>query len=96
MKLTDYVKLIEEIAKSPDDLTKLDKLKDEITADLTTLETLTSENTNLTNKVKDLRDTNMKLFLKNGSTVETKEPEKEKTNDEIFDELITKQLSEEN
>lgn len=96
MKLNDYVKLIEEIAKSPDDLAKLDKLKDEITADLTNLETLSLENTNLTNKVKDLRDTNMKLFLKNGATVETTEPEKEKTNDEIFDELITKRLSEEN
>ena len=86
----DYFKIIDSLAKEVSSLDILNALKDEITKDLTTLETLTNENKNLNEKVADLRDTNLKLFLKTGTEIKEEEVPVEKTDEDIFNEFLQK------
>lgn len=84
----DYFKIIDSLAKEVSSLDILNALKDEITKDLTTLETLTNENKNLNEKVADLRDTNLKLFLKTGTEIKEEEVPVEKTETELFNDFL--------
>lgn len=88
MTKQDYMKLIDKFLSNTDDLSLIEKLKSELETEIDSLESIKVANEELSNKVQELRDTNMKLFLKQGSTIKETEPETEVSEAEAFDELL--------
>lgn len=72
-----------------DKLDELNELVNECMSLESTLESTRGEIDSLNAQIAELRDTNMKLFLKvQGEEQTAEEEEKEPTADEIFDEII--------
>lgn len=91
MKLDDYKALFKEAAdkdKAPEALSKLLKA---VTEDVTTLESLTQANTENEKKIRDLQDTNMKLFLAQTGEEQKEEEEPEVTPRSIAEEMFRKE-----
>lgn len=91
MKYEEYETMLNDLVSNPDTmLTKIDAFKDAIKTDLTSLESLTNEKNDLDKRVRDLQDTNMKLYLSMGgaSTPVEEESEEEKIANMSFEEYI--------
>lgn len=88
MKYEDYEAKLTELVKNPDSaaLAVQDILKD-LKADSETFASLEANVAAQEGRIKDLQDTNMKLFLRQTGGAENQEPE-EKTADEVIDELF--------
>lgn len=88
MKYEDYEKKLTELVKNPDSaaLAVQDILKD-LKADSETFASLEANVAAQEGRIKDLQDTNMKLFLRQTGGDSGQEPE-EKTADEVIDELF--------
>ena len=86
----DYDKIINDFLSNTDDLSKIDDIKNYLKEDLTALSEATTNNNALSDKVAELRDLNLQLFLKTGSeTAKEDNPTEEvpeKTLDELFKE----------
>ena len=64
MTYAEYEKTINELLSNPDTaLANTGKLLEELKKDTTSLETMQTENEKLNARIKDLQDTNMKLYL---------------------------------
>lgn len=64
MTYEEYEKSINGVLSNPDTaLANIPTVLDEIKKDLTNLETVTTENASLQQRIKDLQETNMKLYL---------------------------------
>lgn len=92
MKFEEYEKIINDLVSDPDTmLVKVDGLKEAIKTDITSLESLTAEKSDLETRIRTLQDTNMRLFLSvtDGSVPENDEPsEEEKVADMDFEEYM--------
>ena len=90
MKYEEYENRITEVLKNPDTaLVEIKGVFEELKKDLTTLETLTVANADYEKRVKDLQDTNMKLFLSQGTKIEdTTDPEEPKQGEEVLNEFL--------
>ena len=91
MKFEEYDAMLTDLLSNPDTaLTKVDALKDALKTDLTSLESLTTEKGDLETRIRDLQDTNMKLYLSQGGFAPEKEEqsEEEKIADMSFEEYI--------
>lgn len=88
MKYEDYESKLTELVKNPDSaaLAVQDILKD-LKADSETFASLEANVAAQEGRIKDLQDTNMKLFLRQTGGDSGQEPE-EKTADEVIDELF--------
>ena len=77
MTYEEYEKSINSVLSNPDTaLANIPAVLDEIKKDLTSLETVTTENASLQQRIKDLQETNMKLYLSmTGSEPDTEEDE---------------------
>lgn len=91
MKYEEYENRITEVLKNPDTaLVEIKGVFEELKKDLTTLETLTVANADYEKRVKDLQDTNMKLFLSQGTKIDdSADPEEEPREGEaVIDEFL--------
>lgn len=88
MKYEEYEAKINNLVKNPDSAATaaLDLLKD-LKADSETFASLEASVAEKDGRIKDLQDTNMKLFLRQTGGTDDQEPE-EKTPDEMLDELF--------
>lgn len=87
MKLDDYKNLFKDAAdkdKAPEALSKLLKA---VTDDVTALENLTTAHADDEKKIRELQDTNMRLFL-----AQTGEPQKEEEEEEITPQSIAEKM----
>lgn len=83
MSYEEYKKLIDELITSPDTApANVQNILEQLKTDLTTLESLKTENTGLNEKVKVLQDTNIKLYMSQGGT-----PVEENTEDEVDEDV---------
>lgn len=88
MRKADYSDIIT-LLGNPDTVAEgLVKLSDKLTVDEAEFGRLTESNNSL-------RDTNAKLALRITEPVKVTEPEKEKTDEEIFNDLFTSQFNKE-
>lgn len=90
MKLDEYKALFQKAGdadKAPEALSELLKA---ITEDITTLDSLVEAHTEDEKKIRDLQDTNMKLFLAQTGKVETEEEEPEVTPQSIAEAMFKK------
>lgn len=85
MSYEEYKKLIDELITNPDTApANVQNILNQLQTDLTTLDSLKAENTGLNEKVKTLQDTNIKLYMSQGSAPVVNENEnKEKTEEEV-------------
>ena len=97
MKYAEYKEKIDGLLTNPDTaLAGIDEVYESLEADLTTRDSLADENETLKNKVKELQETNIKLYMSQGgdNTEETDGKEDEavdediKAVDDFFDELF--------
>ena len=88
MKYEDYEQKLNAVVANPDSAATavLDILKD-LKADSETFASLEASVAEKDGRIKDLQDTNMKLFLRQTGGAAEQEPE-EKTPDEMIDELF--------
>lgn len=87
MKLDEYKALLKDATdadKAPEALSKILK---GVTEDVTTLETLTTAHADDEKKIRELQDTNMRLFL-----AQTGEPQKEEEEPEITPQSIAEKM----
>lgn len=63
MKIDEYKSLISELSETENMAEVLQKILDAITDDTSKLENLETTNNELNEKIRELQDTNMKLFL---------------------------------
>lgn len=91
MKLDDYKKLFQKAGdkdKAPEALSELLKA---VTEDVTTLEALTQAHADDEKKIRDLQDTNMKLFLAQTGQREEVEEEKPVTPVDIANDMFSEE-----
>lgn len=92
MKFEEYEKMINDALQNADKAPVL--MKDVLTnikADVTTLGTQSETIIEQEKRIRDLQDTNMKLFLsQTGQKAEEKEPDEEKTGQAAIDEFLSK------
>lgn len=88
MKYEEYESKLTDLVKNPDSaaIAVQDILK-ELKADSETFASLEASVSEKDGRIKDLQDTNMKLFLRQTGGSDEQEPE-EKTADEMLDELF--------
>ena len=79
MKYEEYQSKINEVLSNPDTaLANIAPVMDEIKNDLTALDSMSQENESLKARIRDLQDTNMKLYL-----AQTGEAAEEKTDEPV-------------
>lgn len=92
MTYNEYVEAINKVLAEPDTaLVNIQTVTDELKTDLETFATVTAENEKLNQRIRDLQDTNMKLFLQTGGKAEQHEDEEDeatKIDEMSFDEYI--------
>lgn len=87
MKFEEYTDLIDKIVKQPDSLDLFDELREKLKTDSSAFEELTAKSDEMANKINELRDTNLRLYLKvGGEEVKEPEPEPEQDLGELFKE----------
>jgi len=77
MKIDEYKSLISELSETENMTDVLQKILDAITEDTARLESLETTNNELNEKIRELQDTNMKLFLAQTKPSEEEEEEEE-------------------
>lgn len=77
MKIDEYKSLISELSKTENMTEVLQKILDAIIEDTAKLESLETTNNELNDKIRELQDTNMKLFLSQTKQSEEEEEEEE-------------------
>lgn len=77
MKIDDYKVLLSELNETENMADVLQKILDAITEDTSKLENLETTNNELNEKVRELQDTNMKLFLAQTNKNKEDDPEEE-------------------
>lgn len=83
MKYEEYEKTIKEIIAKPDTaMAEIGKVLEELKSDLTTFQTITEEHAAMQTRIKDLQETNARLFLG-----VTKSPDKEDVQEADDDDL---------
>lgn len=89
MVYEEYDKMLTDILSNPDTaLANIGAFKDALKEDLTSLESAKVANGDLEKRVRDLQDTNMKLYLsQGGAPIEEEEPEPV-TGEAVIDELM--------
>ena len=93
MTYSEYENRIKEVLSKPDTaLTEIQGVLDELKKDITTLETLTVTNTEQEKRIKDLQDTNMKLFLSTGKEIDdnNNDPDEPAEGEAVFKEFTDK------
>lgn len=94
MNYEEYETTIRTILSKPDTaLTEITPVLQELKTDLETYESTKAEVENLNNRVRDLQDTNIKLFLSQGGGTKSEDKEKTDDLDENVDNFFT-QLTE--
>lgn len=90
MTYEEYEALVNDGLKNPDKAPAVFKqVLDGIKADVTTLGSQSEKIIEQDRRIRDLQDTNMKLFLaQTGPKADEKEPEEEKTGQDAIDEFI--------
>ena len=93
MTYNEYVEAINKVLAEPDTaLVNIQTVTDELKTDLETFATVTAENEKLNQRIRDLQDTNMKLFLQAGGQAEQHDDDEEdeaaKIDEMSFDEYI--------
>lgn len=78
MKIDEYKSLISDLSETENMTEVLQKILDAITEDTAKLESLETTNNELNEKIRELQDTNMKLFL-----AQTKQSEEEEEEEEL-------------
>lgn len=91
MKLEEFLSKLASVGTEPDKAPALlSELSEEAKSLFTSVDTLTEANKNYEKQVADLRDTNMKLFLKTTGTSPDEDPEdEEKTPETIIAEFVS-------
>ena len=80
MKYEEYEQSFNDLLSNPDTaLAGAGELLEILKTDLTALEQLTARVEEQENRIKDLQETNLKLYLSQGGSVEDEEPEEEKS-----------------
>lgn len=77
MKIDEYKSLISELSETENMADVLQKILEAITEDTSRLEVLETTNNELNDKIRELQDTNMKLFLSQTKQSEEEEEEEE-------------------
>lgn len=96
MNKEKYIDLINQSVKNPENAPSyMNDLISEIEKDSKEFENLNTINKENQRKIRELQDTNMKLFLSQTTQQEEEPEEKEKTQDEIIEDFI-KELKGEN
>lgn len=91
MTYNEYEKSFNELLSNPDTaLAGAGELLETLKADLTALEELTETVAEQENRIKDLQETNLKLYLSQGGSVEDDEPETEKSGVDAISEFWEK------
>lgn len=90
MTYDEYVAKINGILAEPDTmLDKIGEVTDELKTDLAIIDSVKAENEGLHNRIRDLQDTNMKLYLKiGGNTGSADEDEKPSVEDMSYEEYV--------
>lgn len=96
MTKEEYATLITEIVANPDTATvKAKELSDALSADLDALESLKSSNADYEKRVRDLQDTNIKLFLaQTGKPAEKEDENSELSLSDFAHKLVSKDKEE--
>lgn len=95
MKFEEYKEQILNLLKDPDTaLTKVDDVLNNLQKDSEVFASLETANKQLEERVRTLQDTNMQLFLRASSDVKEEPEEKEKTIEDVFDELVKEEDNE--
>lgn len=94
MKYSDYEGLINDLLENRDDLSKVDILKEKLKEDLNVYESTVEEHNKSIEKIKELQETNLKLYLNlsKGTVEKTEEVEEAKSPKELFNETFKKYL----
>lgn len=80
MKYEEYEEKINTILGNPDTApAEIGAVLESLKTDLTALDTLTAESAEKDKRIKDLQETNLKLYLNQGSTEEKEEEEEEES-----------------
>lgn len=92
MKYSEYEALINEFLENRDDLSKVEVLKEKLKEDLIIYDSTVEEHNKNIEKIKELQETNLKLYLNlSKGTVEKAEAvEESKSPKEIFNETFKK------
>lgn len=96
MKYDEYEKSFNDLLSNPDTaLAGAGDLLETLKTDLTALEELTATVEEQANRIKDLQETNLKLYLSQGGAVDDEEPKEETSGvdaiTEFWEELQTKE-----
>lgn len=90
MQFKEYVDAINKVLAEPDTaLVNIQGVTDSLKVDLEALDSVRAENAKLQDRIRDLQDTNMKLFLQAGGAKEEDHEEEEVNVDDMsFDEYM--------
>lgn len=98
MTYQEYETKINEVLSNPDTaLAGIAPILDEIKTDITSLETAQKENASLQERIKDLQETNIKLYLAQTGEPDKQEEEEEKepaTGEDVIKEFISEVFTE--
>ena len=96
MKYEDYKSKINEVLSNPDTaLANLEPVMEEIKNDLTALDSVSQENEGLKARIRDLQDTNMKLYLAQTGEAAEEETEEPAEGPAVIDEFLSSVFEEE-
>lgn len=98
MTFEEYEKSLNEVLQNPDTaLANISGIMENLKTDLTNMSTLLSEKESLEARIKDLQDTNMKLYLSmnNGAPTSTEEEEEPAEGPAVIDEFISEVFKDE-
>ena len=89
MKYEEYEQALRNLASNPDTMVAgLDAFLENLKNDLTVRDTLEAENVKLSDRIRDLQDTNMKLWISKGGKPDDPEPEELPEGDAVIDEIL--------
>ena len=96
MKYEEYESKINSVLSNPDTaLANISPILDEIKKDTTALEEAMHENESLSARIRDLQDTNMKLFLAQTGEAAEEEADEPAEGPAVIDEFLSKVFEEE-
>lgn len=98
MTYEEYEKGINEVLQNPDTaLANIGGILESLKSDLTSMSTLVAEKESLEARIKDLQDTNMKLYLSmnNGAPASTEEEVEPAEGPAVIDEFISEVFKDE-
>lgn len=90
MKIEEYRELFSQAGDAEKAPAVLSQILENVTADITALETMTAQHAEDEAKIRELQDTNMKLFLAQTAPEEKEEEEPEITPQSIAEQMFAK------